>query len=220
MGRRGAAVRGQCSHLAHRIDQLTAQQEQRRLAVDLRVVERVGDDFRQPHQAGLHILQEKQLHGAEQQRTDADDQPDFTHMPYELGTRGVRRKNAEAARIEPQHQRRHYPHQVQNHLATQVVADFDAFLVLVGRLVDGIVALRLEEKMPRLAAHHGHQPADQRRFHRVEEHGDVGSDEADGAQEVQRLVDAAVVVETVIVPSLGSQFCQKTLHGGSFGIAS
>ena len=34
---------------AHRIDQLAAQQVQRRLAVELHVVERVGDDLGQPH---------------------------------------------------------------------------------------------------------------------------------------------------------------------------
>jgi hypothetical protein len=30
---------------------------------------------------------------------------------------------------------------------------------------------------------------------------------------VQRLIDTAVMIETVIVPSLGPQFRQKALHG-------
>ena len=56
----------------HRVDQLAAQQVERRLVVELDVVERVGEDLGHPHQAGLHVLQEEQLHGAEQQAADAD----------------------------------------------------------------------------------------------------------------------------------------------------
>ena len=73
MGFDGAATRGAADHLAHRIDHLAAKQEQRRLAIDFRIVERIGDDFRQPHHAGLHIPQVEQLQRTEQQRTDADE---------------------------------------------------------------------------------------------------------------------------------------------------
>ena len=55
-----------------RIDQLAAQQIERRLVVELDVVERVGEDLGHPHEAGLHVLDEEQLHGAEQQAADAD----------------------------------------------------------------------------------------------------------------------------------------------------
>ena len=55
-----------------RIDQLAAQQIKRRLVVELDVVERVGEDLGHPHQAGLHVLDEEQVHGAEQQAADAD----------------------------------------------------------------------------------------------------------------------------------------------------
>jgi hypothetical protein len=47
-------------------------------------------------------------------------------------------------------------------LRLQVVADLDVFLVLVGRLVDVVIALGLEEEVTGLAAHHGHQPAEHR----------------------------------------------------------
>ena len=66
------------------LDQLAAQQVQRRLVVELHVVERVGDDLGQPHETRLHVLQEEQMHGAEQQRAEADDQPDLAHAAHEL----------------------------------------------------------------------------------------------------------------------------------------
>ena len=66
------------------LDQLAAQQVERRLAVELHVVERVGEDLRQPHEAGLHVPQEEQMHRAEQQRADADDQPDLAHVAHEF----------------------------------------------------------------------------------------------------------------------------------------
>jgi hypothetical protein len=47
------------------------------------------------------------------------------------------------------------------------------------------------------------------------EHHDVSDQKADGAQEVQRLIDAAMVVEAVVIPSLGAQFRQKLVHAGS-----
>ena len=101
---------------------------------------------------------------------------------------------------------------MQDHLALQVVPHLDLFLVLVGRLVDVVVALGLEEKVPGLPADHRHQPADERRLGRVRERRDVGNDEADRAQQVQRLIDTAVMIETVIVPSLSLQFRQKASH--------
>jgi len=104
---------------------------------------------------------------------------------------------------------------VQDDLAAQVVADLDRFLVFVGRLVDLIVALGLEEEVARLAAHHGNQPADEGRLHRIGEHHHVGDQKAAGAQEVQRLIDAAVMIVAVVVPSLSSQFLEKLLHAGS-----
>ena len=68
----------------HRIHELAAQQVERRLAVELHVVERVGDDLGQPHQPRLHVLRIEQLHGAEQQRADADDEPDLADVAHEL----------------------------------------------------------------------------------------------------------------------------------------
>ena len=67
------------------IDQLAAQQIERRLVVELDVVERVGQDFRRPNQPGLDVLDEEQLHRAEQQPAQADDEPDLRDMAHEFG---------------------------------------------------------------------------------------------------------------------------------------
>ena len=61
----------------HRVDQLPLQQVKRRLPVEHDVVERVGDDLGDPHEPGLHVPQEEQVHGAEQQAAEADGQPDL-----------------------------------------------------------------------------------------------------------------------------------------------
>jgi glutamate-1-semialdehyde 2,1-aminomutase len=55
----------------HGIDEFSAQQMKRSLAVQFEVVERVGDDLREPHEARAHVAQEEQVYGAEQQATDA-----------------------------------------------------------------------------------------------------------------------------------------------------
>ena len=83
-----------------------------------------------------------------------------------------------------------------------------------------VVALGLEEEVAGLAADHGHQPADQRGLRRIREHHHIGDDEADRAQEMQGLIDAAVMVVAMIVPSLSPQFRQKALHSGSSKIAT
>ena len=56
----------------HRIDQLSAQQIPRRTVVKLDVVKRVRNDLGQPDQPGLHVLDEEQVNGAEQQPAEAD----------------------------------------------------------------------------------------------------------------------------------------------------
>jgi len=103
---------------------------------------------------------------------------------------------------------------VQDHLAAQVVPHLDVFFVFMGGLIDLVIPLGLEEKVPRLPADHGDEPADQSGCHGIREHHDVGNEKADGAQQVQGLIDSALVVVTVIVPSLSSQFFPKILHGG------
>jgi len=58
------------------------------------VVKGVGDDLGEPHQTRLHILDEEQLHGAEQQCAQADHEPDHAHIADEVGLGGVIVENA------------------------------------------------------------------------------------------------------------------------------
>ena len=51
----------------HGVDQLTAQQVERRLVIQIDVMKWVGDDLRQPHESGANVLQKKQVHGAAKQ---------------------------------------------------------------------------------------------------------------------------------------------------------
>ena len=57
-----------------RIDQLSAHQVERGPVIQLDVVERIGEDLGHPHQSGLHALDEEQVHGAEQQTAEAEEQ--------------------------------------------------------------------------------------------------------------------------------------------------
>jgi hypothetical protein len=43
-------------------------------------VERIGEYFCHPYQAGADIANEKQLHGTEQQAAETDAQPDLTNV--------------------------------------------------------------------------------------------------------------------------------------------
>ena len=53
------------------VDEFAFEQRDRRVTILPSIVERVGDDLRQPHESGLHIAQKEQVHGAEQQSADA-----------------------------------------------------------------------------------------------------------------------------------------------------
>jgi hypothetical protein len=68
-------------------------------------VKGISQDFRHPDQAGPDIPDEEQLHGAEQQRAEADNQPDLADMLYESGTISVCRKNSEQRRLQLQQRR-------------------------------------------------------------------------------------------------------------------
>jgi len=81
----------------------------------------------------------------------------------------------------------------------------------MGRLVDVVVTPGLEEEMPGLARGHRNQPADQRGRQRIEKHHRVTDQETERADEVQALVDPAVVIVAVIIPALDAQLLQEVL---------
>src|SRR6202012_1138636 len=97
----------------------------------------------------------------------------------------------------------------QEHLPAKVVPDLDGFLRFELHAVDLVVALRLEEKMADLSRPHGDGPAENRGLGDVEGDERVRREKAARAQEVERLVDAAPVVEAVVVPALLLQLLEK-----------
>jgi hypothetical protein len=85
----------------------------------------------------------------------------------------------------------------------------------VAGLVHVVVAARLEEDVARLARHHAHQPAHGGGGRRVDEQH--GAQKADRAEQVQALVDAALVVVAVVVPAQGVDFPEEITHGKLLG---
>src|SRR5262245_2807429 len=65
--------------------------------------------------------------------------------------------------------------------------------------------MRLEEEVARLAGRHREQPGDQPGDRGLNGQHHVGDQKAQGADEMQGLVDAIVVIEPVVVPSLGGK---------------
>jgi len=72
---------------------------------------------------------------------------------------GARRENPEQRWIHPQNRRAERPNRQQHDLAAEIEADLDVLLVLMGGVVDFVVALRLKEKVASLPANHCHKPA-------------------------------------------------------------
>src|SRR5689334_9355128 len=62
--------------LLRNVEHLAAHQMHGRLVIELNVVERVGDDLGEPHEARLHVLEEEQVHGAEHKPTEPNREPD------------------------------------------------------------------------------------------------------------------------------------------------
>ena len=83
----------------------------------------------------------------EQQSADPDRQPDLGDLAHEIGRRSPGRDEAEQGGIKVQHHWRCRPDRHQHDLALQIVPDLDLFLVLMGRLIEVVVAPGLEEEM-------------------------------------------------------------------------
>src|ERR1700730_14770876 len=81
----------------------------------------------------------------------------------------------------------------------------------MGRVVDVVVAPGLKEEVTGLPGGHRDQPADQSGGNRIDEQQSVGNQKAGGADEVEALVDTAVMVIAMIVPALPAQLFAKVL---------
>jgi len=175
-------------------------------------VEWVGDNFQGPNQTCFDVTNEKQVNGSKHQTTQAQPQPRFTHTAHKTCHVGTRGWQAESGRAEPDQNWQCTPNAQQHDFATQVVANLDVFLVIVRGVVDVIVCFGLEEKMPDLTTGHGDQPSHQCSRHWVNEQQDITKQEGQGTQQVQALIDAAVVVVTVVIPTLFVQSLEDFFH--------
>src|SRR5215470_2266891 len=215
--RLGQSPRGPSRHSRRpmrqvRIDKLAAHQMERRLVIEADVVERICNDLQQPYHPCLRILEEEQMHGSEDEPAKADNEPYPRRVIYEGPPSRRRREDAEQRGVEKQHHRRGAPDREQDALASEVVADLDRLLVLVRRLVNLVVSLGLEEEVADLAAQHGYQPTDQGGCDRIREKKHVAREEAQRAYQVQRLIDSAVMIVPVVVPTLNTKSRQHILH--------
>src|SRR5262245_51887811 len=91
------------------IDQLSAQEIERRFVVEHDVVKRIGDDLRDPHQSGLDVLDDAQLNRPEQKPAKADHEPDLRHVTHEFVSVGMWREDSKISWIEEQRDRRQRP---------------------------------------------------------------------------------------------------------------
>src|SRR5580692_9227935 len=101
---------------------------------------------------------------------------------------------------------------MQYNLASEVVTNLYGFFVLMGRLIDRVVTLRLKKEMADLPARHRNHPGDQRRHRRIPEHHDIRADKAAGAEQMQGLVHQTMVIVPMIVPTLSLQGFTETAH--------
>src|SRR5580704_13070483 len=79
-------------------------------------------------------------------------------------------------------------------------------------LVDLVVVLWLEEEVAGLPCGHRHQPASQGRNGGILEDHDVGEQKTYGADKVERLIDPAVMIVAMVVPTLCFQCFKKAGH--------
>jgi len=82
-------------------------------------------------------------------------------------------------------------------------------------MIHMVVAFRLKEKMAGLPCSHRYQPCNQCGHGGVDEQVSIRQHKAHGADEMQRLIDSAVVVITVVIPALNFKLFKKFRHGYS-----
>jgi hypothetical protein len=96
-------------------------------------------------------------------------------------------------------------------LAILVEADLDGFLVLVGGVVDAVIAVRFEEEMTGLPGQHC-QPSDQAGPRRILEQQRIAEQEDDGADQMERLIDGALMIVPIVVEALRAQRVGEVAH--------
>ena len=179
-------------------------------------MQRVGDDLESPGQAGHQAVLLPKLQDAKAQARCAEDEPGHGGHAHGRVFIGLGYGPLQVLG-HPEGQHRNGGADAQeDDFPVEVVADLDFFFVFVRGLVYVVKTLGLEEEMADLARAHGHQPGNQGRHHRVNKQKHIGHQKRQGADQVQELVDAAVVVVAVVIPALNVDELKKRLHGISW----
>ena len=103
------------------------------------------------------------------------------------------------------HQRQQHPNAEQHHFAAQVKTHFDFFLERVGGVVHMVIAQGFKKEMARLPRHHRHQPSQQSSPSRIDKQQGIRNQKTNRTEQMQRLIDAAVVVIAMVIPTLNAQ---------------
>jgi hypothetical protein len=85
----------------------------------------------------------------------------------------------------------------------------------MGDFIHFVKSFGFEEKVTHLTGCHGNQPGDQGGHHRVNEQIHIGHQKRNGADQMQGLIDAAVMVKTMVIPALGFEDLQQLVHESS-----
>ena len=83
-------------------------------------------------------------------------------------------------------------------------------------LVDVVETLRFKKEMTNLPRPHCYRPPKKACGNWIEKHKDVAGQKTEGAEQVEALGDAALMIETVVVPALLLKFLPKSQVGSSF----
>ena len=124
-------------------------------------MEGIGRDFQRPDQSGSHVAQKEQVDGAEDQPAEADVQPDESEALEVTSTDHFLIQQTQEIGAEVEDCRSHRPQRHEHYLTSQVVANLDVFLVLVGGSIHVVIPARFKEEMPGLARRHRDAPGDE-----------------------------------------------------------
>ena len=188
--------------------------------VDVDIMKRVCDDFCHPNKSSLEILLDEQLNSPKQDSSKSQLEPGCTDCFYVAQPIIVFWQNSQKACIEVNCHWQQCPDTEQNYFALQVVAYLDFFLVFMGGLVHMIVTMGLKKEMPRLSCGHGKGPSHDCGPDWIDEQHHIRTQKGQGADEMQRLVDSAVVIEAMVIPTLFAKSFEELFHVDSRGDGS
>lgn len=130
------------------IKTLSTKQLQWCLVIQVHIVKWVSQNLGHPNQTGLGIFDEAQVDRTEQQARHAQTQPRIAYRMHEFNHVVVSRNDIKLPWKIINDQGQKNPNTEQHHFTLKVVTHLDFFFVLVGRMVDVVIAQRFKKKCP------------------------------------------------------------------------